>query len=476
MTDILTLISNDTGIPFHKKSSTMGGEYSGSCPWCGGEDRFSIHPDKNHFVCRKCKKAGDSISFAMQYHGLVYREACKLLGVTPQTKPRELLGEGTNNPQLVWKPRETPLPPKLWQEKAAVFLFEAYKWLLSPAGKNRRAWLNDRGISDATIKQARLGWIDRSAGFDSDSWGLTPDLDKNGLKRQIWIPAGLIIPFFLDGFPVRLRVRQSKEDVENRFLLVIGSATMYFDYARHINSCPDTAKPALITESELDGWLLYEQLGDKYQIFASGSASTRPDRYTHGVIKNVPKILNLDDDVAGHAEQKWWRDQYQHVFPLFSEFGKDPGDSYQVGVDIRAWGLDGLKLIPDTVLKTTQIQAQASRENIKAKAKELILKAYLDTKPEVKQENASPECQQTEDKPRQPRAQPIPTPPGACLHGLLCQSYKEGICLICKQPISYCFHYDKKCPKDKWSVWDHPSGSYSQIILGVGLRNRWAND
>ena len=459
--NILELISDATGFSYRKKATTLGGEYSGPCPFCSdmGEDRFSIHPGRDHFVCRKCKKAGDSISFMMQHHGMKYPEACRALGVTPQMKPRDILGDGTNNHQIVWKPRETPLPPKLWQEKAAVFLFEAYKWLLSPAGKDRRAWLNARGISDATIKQSRMGWIDQSAGFDSESWGLIPETDQNGSKRQIWIPAGLIIPFFLDGMPVRLRVRQSKENLDNRYILVIGSATMYFDYSRHTGACPDTVKPALITESELDGWLLHEQLGDKYRVFASGSASTRPDKYTHGVIRDIPKILNLDDDTAGHAEQKWWHNQYQQVFTLYSEFGKDPGDSYEVGIDIRAWGLDGLKLIPEVVLKTTYHQAQPSQKNIKTKAKELISKAYLDTN------QTEQTCQ-----PATPRRKPIPTPNGACLHGLLCQSYLDGICLVHKQPVSDYFLYAKKCPKEKWSVWDHPSGTYSQIILGPGIK------
>lgn len=224
-------------------------------------------------------------------------------------------------------------------------------------------------------------------------------------------------------------------------------------------------KPWIIVESELDAILLHQELSDIFRVFAIGNASSRPDRSTHEYIKDFPGLLCLDDDAAGHAEQEWWHNQYKYVYTYYSEFGKDPGDSYEVGVDIRAWGLNGLKLIPDVILKATQIQAQPSQKNIKTKAKELISKAYFDTN-------------QTEQicQPAKPRRKPIPTPHGACLHGLLCQSYRDGVCLVHKQPVSDYFIYAKKCPKDKWSVWYHPSGSYSQIILGVGLKDRWADD
>lgn len=476
--NILETISNDTGLVYHKKATTLGGEYSGSCPWCGGDDRFSIHPGKNHFVCRKCKKAGDSISFMILFHGLTYREACKALGILPEIKPKEILRSGGDHPSLQWSPRATIYPPEEWQKKAEIVLFEAYKRLLSPAGKQHREWLNSRGISNSTIKAARMGWVSNAMGFDLESWGLTPNEDQNALNRQIWIPEGLIIPYFVNGRPVRLRVRQSKQDVKNRYILVTGSAMPYFDYPKHQDIALDPAKPVLITESELDGWLLQEKLGDIFHIYAIGNASARPDTETHQKIKNVPILLNLDDDEAGHAEQEWWHNQYDFVYTHYSEFGKDPGESFEVGVDIQAWGSDGLKLIPGNILSQTNKVVQLFNENVKSKSLQAIDKIY-NSKPETPIKHKSEQPQELspdpETEPEIPKKiERMPAQAGACIHGLLCQSFKDGQCLVSKQPVSSLIDSGIGCPEGKWYVYDHPSGAYSQIILGIGLKNRWA--
>ncbi|WP_321414429.1 hypothetical protein [uncultured Desulfobacter sp.] len=46
------------------------------------------------------------------------------------------LSDNTNQADIVWAPRETVNPQQAWQNKAAAYLFETYKYLLSPADKN----------------------------------------------------------------------------------------------------------------------------------------------------------------------------------------------------------------------------------------------------------------------------------------------------------------------------------------------------
>jgi DNA primase len=40
--NLVDLIGRDTTL--RKVASTHGGEYAGSCPWCGGDDRFRVWP------------------------------------------------------------------------------------------------------------------------------------------------------------------------------------------------------------------------------------------------------------------------------------------------------------------------------------------------------------------------------------------------------------------------------------------------
>jgi hypothetical protein len=454
---ILNLIEN-CGFSYKKKATTRGGEYSGPCPGCGGNDSFSIHPTQNHFVCRQCHKAGDSIAFLKDFHGKTYIEACKELNINPKIsyKALDTATEKPGQNEIIWYPRPIIHPDKIWQDKAAAFLFEAYKYLLSPAGKIHRDWLNNRGISNSTIKTARMGWNTCSISFDRSTWGLTPETDQNGKNKQIWIPVGLLIPQLHNDKPIRLRIRQSNPDTTNRFIMVPGSAMGYFDYRDHLGLYIDLTKPALITEAEIDGWLLYEKLGDLFNVYAVGNSSARPDLQTHNLIKNNTILLNLDDDTAGHAEIYWWRSQYPDMVPYFSGFGKDPGESFEVGVDIRAWGEEGLGKLPQIKNKT------AANTTSHVSFKEKVLEKYK-----------QPEKQEVAKQPvKQPAnfltrySIPKSTTNLFCVHNKYCQSLQNGVCLIDKTN-----PWDTMvCPKNNW--YTYTTGPITEIILGPGIKKQ----
>jgi len=82
-------ISHTTVFPVElkKTANTNGGEYHGPCPFCGGEDRFYVHPAKQLWRCRQCERGGDYIEFVKQYDGIDYKAACEKLGITPDALP-----------------------------------------------------------------------------------------------------------------------------------------------------------------------------------------------------------------------------------------------------------------------------------------------------------------------------------------------------------------------------------------------------
>src|SRR5947209_4102466 len=62
-----------------------GKEYHGSCPWCGGTDRFAFW-DSGRYSCSirasGCGRVGqDMIDFLREYAGLTFLEACDELGL-----------------------------------------------------------------------------------------------------------------------------------------------------------------------------------------------------------------------------------------------------------------------------------------------------------------------------------------------------------------------------------------------------------
>jgi putative DNA primase/helicase len=62
------------------KLKRSGHELVGSCPRCGGDDRFSVHPRKEVFNCRQCGGKGHgAIDLAMFAEGLDFLAAVEML-------------------------------------------------------------------------------------------------------------------------------------------------------------------------------------------------------------------------------------------------------------------------------------------------------------------------------------------------------------------------------------------------------------
>ena len=464
--NILDLIIKETGNVYTRKASTHGGEFAGSCPWCGGDDRFSIHPQINHFVCRQCKKAGDQISFVMEYLKKTYVETCNILNITPQYKFSFLdpAKESCGANEINWKPREIITPCDQWRVRAEQFAFYGHKFLMSPAGRIQRKWLNNRGLSNKTIKKARLGYNYTSVNFDLESWGLRPEKDFNGPTRSLWLPHGLIIPQFYNGKIIRLRIRQMDITAKSRFIIVKGSSTGFFDYDRHIEvSSIFAIHPWIVTESELDGWLLHQESHGSCRVFSIGNSSARPDKQTHEYLKNNPGLINLDNDEAGQNESTWWQKQYSNSIVYNSWRGKDPGEDYQQGVSISKWIQQGLSLLNISNNGDKKEQPGTS-ENFKKKIidkynsilnnNKEILKAFDDTNyGESLVKTVKKDLQKFEIK--------------LCLHNDYCISLKGNICLIDKsKPFSTFL-----CPKRKWYAYQ--GGGVTEIILGEGFKKNF---
>lgn len=450
--NILEIIEKESRLIFSKKSNIHGGEYAGPCPFCGGTDRFSIHPSKDHFVCRQCQKAGDAIHFTMEYLNKSYTEVCNHLDISPNYKFSQL--DPARDDSISWEPKEIKIPSKIWQEKAKCFLFEKFKYLMSPSGKNQRDYLNNRGIKNETIKRARMGYSDRSVVFDAKTWGITSDGHDNSTERNIWVPEGILIPQFYDGNLMRIRVRQSNPISLTRYAVVRGSSMGFFDYEAHIDIPVNYGIPWIVVESDLDGWLLHQECGDLIRVFSAGSSSARPDTFTHECLKEDPGLICLDNDKAGCKETEWWSKQYLKSIPWMPDGKKDPGEIFEAGTSIREWiksGLDTLcELYPDIL--DTEKSNQEKPEGFK----ERIAKKHIQTNG----------VQLNNNKIKKNKESIKNKSLVECVHGQFCihLSNSNMKCMVNKK-----FPFlEMVCPKKKW--WRNDIGNgITQIILGIGL-------
>ena len=126
-----------------------GAEHSGLCPFHAEKSpSFTINDDKSFYHCFGCGAHGDVLSFVMRHEGLPFPEAVERLAAEA----------GLKVPQATPEDRARSVR----QKGLLDLLEEACVWyqdqLKSPAGRQARAYLSDRGLDQATIDRFRLGY------------------------------------------------------------------------------------------------------------------------------------------------------------------------------------------------------------------------------------------------------------------------------------------------------------------------------
>lgn len=343
-----------------------GPEWAGPCPVCGGgekrdSDRFHIWPEQGTgtFWCRRCDKGGDLVEFYRWAEGLSYRDACAKAGVEPNRVDQ-------HGPPAVprarrpaaFEPRPSVLPVTAWADHAAKFADWCHLQLLNNA--EQLAWLAARGIDAGSIARYCLGWNPTDAWRQREAWALATERKADGKPKKLWLPKGLVIPQLIDGRVARLRIR--RPEGEPKYYVVPGSGREPF-VSRH-------ALAYVLVEAELDAICLDAAAGDLAGAIAMGNDSAKPTERLWALLEGALHVsVSLDSDTPrlngrtgrmespGADSSRWWTANLPLAERVPMIGGKDPGDAYKAGIDLRAWVLAGLP--PRFQLRARKAQAES---------------------------------------------------------------------------------------------------------------------
>jgi hypothetical protein len=109
-----------------------------------------------------------------------------------------------------------------------------------------------------------------------------------------------------------------------------------------------TRRAFVIVESELDG-IAVATANDLAGAVALGSVAAKPDAEAFAILRGSIQILNALDygDIGGGAKAAekaiaWWHEQFAQCDRWPVPEGKDPGEAYQMGIDLKSWIKAGL--------------------------------------------------------------------------------------------------------------------------------------
>jgi Toprim-like len=189
---------------------------------------------------------------------------------------------------------------------------EAAKRIWTPEGASALEYLQNRGLTEATIRAARLGY-----------------------KPSGW-PSGIVIPWFDHDRLAMVKIRRPE-----------GSTPKYAEAFRDrpsIYPAPSVVrigKPLIVVEGEFDALLLGQELGKLAAVATLGSASARPEAAILGrMLAAAPWFIATDADDAGDRSASGWPARAIRVRP--PDPFKDWTEARQAGVNLARWWTDRL--------------------------------------------------------------------------------------------------------------------------------------
>jgi len=107
---------------------------------------------------------------------------------------------------------------------------------------------------------------------------------------------------------------------------------------------------AVVIEAELDAWALFSAAGDLVGAYAIGNSSAKPDAASAARLRRLDLILVATDfdepdakgERPGTKAARWWLEQFPQACRWPVPSGKDPGDAFKAGVNLRQWIAAGL--------------------------------------------------------------------------------------------------------------------------------------
>jgi len=240
-------------------------------------------------------------------------------------------------PPLPTLPDVATPPGAAWQARAWELTTQYQEALWDATNPRALAWLEGRGLTRETIQRAGLGYNSTDVHENYTAWGLPEKHDDHGNPLQVWLPRGVVIPWFVGPDLWRLNIRRPTGKPK-----YIGPAG--FGNGLYNADQLTPGKPAIMVEGEFDALLIEQTAGDLITPVATGSTEgARRARWLALLALCSVVLVAFDNDQAGEKARRWWLERLPGAYywrPYWGDASTMAGD----GVSLRSWLCAGLTL------------------------------------------------------------------------------------------------------------------------------------
>ncbi len=338
MPDLMTLIEQYTSLKQITRTHG-GGEFAGSCPFCGGVDRFRVWPAPDegepHYWCRGCNQGGGLVAFLHEKEGLSWSEAYEVA-----EKGSDVAEVRENRERKPGQVKATPAgvegaPCMEWQVSARVLCRQAEMLLWSEAGAKALGYLRKRrGLSDETIRRAHLGFLPKDLYESYGDWGLPTPRGR----RKLFIAGGITIPYLWGEQLWKVQVRRPFEEKDKRYLMIEGSSN-----ALYLTAEARPGAPMPLVEGEFDALVLAQEAAALELVVAATGGTDGGHNSRSMLLLALSEVVPVcfDPDEGGNTRARWWLERLEQAARWSPGYG-DVSDIHRQGYDVAEWIARGI--------------------------------------------------------------------------------------------------------------------------------------
>ena len=322
---MLDLIERETNATYRRKTAH---EYAGACPFCrAGDDRFRIWPEEGRYWCRVCGRKGDTIQFLRDLLHLSFAQAKEMTGgiAVGIATPRPATPRAANASNTL------DAPSAAWLAQARPLVKECYHKLYGFTGSRALAWLEKRGLARDILHGNGVGFNPDDLWLEREAWGLEPAFREDGAPKGLWLPKGIVIPWFFENELWGIRIRRPAGELKYYWLPggvmgLYGATTIKAGW------------PVVLCEGELDALTIRQALTTPTAaVVATGSTQGgRHLRWLARLASASVVLVAFDADDAGEKAAGYWLDALPNARRWRPYWG-DANEMAQDGADIAAW-------------------------------------------------------------------------------------------------------------------------------------------
>lgn len=283
----------------------------------------------------------DAIDYVRRRYGIDFRAACALLAIQAPAQ---------RSPLPPVAPTPVKPPSDQWCITAERVLSDAFDQLYEVSDKPL-AWLLSRGFTEETIAKALLGYNPADRWMRREEWGLPPLRDQRGRKQQVWLPRGIVIPWFIgrghDAVIWKLMIRRpltaaQKVAGESPYIQIPGGSNALYNA-----DALERGKPAMLVEGVFDALAVRQAAGNLVAPVATGTTGARRIRWLATLVRAPLVLVSYDNDTAGEHAAAYWQQVLPETTRRWRPYWDDPAAMLTDQGDVRVWVEDGLRRVAE---------------------------------------------------------------------------------------------------------------------------------